>query len=130
MRLVQCICNLRPELQDLIDGQWTFLKPLRQRLSFYALHHQVVDPVLMADVVEHADVGMVQAGDGFGFALESLSLRGIGGKLRQNLDRDCPFQPRVARTVHLTHPARAECRRDFIRPKLLTWSQSHRWPEL
>ena len=65
-------------------------------------------------------------GYGFGFSLESLSAPEIRGELRQNLDGDGALQPRVSRTVDLAHPAHTERRRNFIRPKLLTWSQSHR----
>src|SRR5258705_13593582 len=68
---------------------------------------------------------MIQTGYGFGFSLESLSAPGIRGELRQNLDGDGALQPRVSRTVDLAHTAHPERRRDFIRPKLLTWSQSH-----
>ena len=39
-------------------------------------HHQVVDVVLPADVVERADMGMAQAGDGAGLALEAQQLVG------------------------------------------------------
>ena len=39
------------------------------RLAFDVLHHQVV----RADVVELADVGMIQGGDGAGFALEAFA---------------------------------------------------------
>ena len=85
-----------------------------------------IDAVLVADIVQHADVGMIQTGYGFGFSLESLSAPGIRRELQQNLDGDGALQPRVSRTVDLTHPAHTERRRDFIRPKLLTWSQSHR----
>ena len=73
---------------------------------------------------------MVEAGDGFCFALEAMAACGIGGELRENLDGDGALQTGVAGTVHLSHPARAERRRDFIRPKPHTWSQSHRWQEL
>src|SRR5204863_453513 len=48
--------------------------PLEQVLRFGA---QIVDAVLMTDVVEYADVRMIQTGDGFGFTLEALLVGGI-----------------------------------------------------
>jgi len=36
------------------------------------LHNQVVDAVLLPDVVESADMGMIEAGDGSGFRFESF----------------------------------------------------------
>src|SRR6516165_1192085 len=73
MCFVQGVGNLRSVLQHLLQGQRSFLQPLRECFSFDTLHHQIVDPTLMAYVVEHADVGMIQLGDGLGFALEALS---------------------------------------------------------
>ena len=52
----------------------------------------------LADVVQRADVGMGERGDGAGFAVESLVELLIGGERgRTYLDRDGAVQPRVAR---------------------------------
>ena len=84
--LIEGICNLRTHLQNLIDWQRSFLKPLRQCLSFHAFHHKVVDAILLTDVVQRADVRMVQARDSSCFTFEPLLVRGVVGKLRENLD--------------------------------------------
>ena len=108
VRLVQRVGNLNGVLQHLLRRQRAFQQPLRQRLAFQILHHQEIDPVLVADVVEGADVRMIQAGDGASFALESLAQFGAVRKMRgQNLDRDDAIEARVAGAVHLAHPARA-----------------------
>ena len=44
-----------------------------QRLSLEVLHDQVVQTVLVADVVQRADIGMGQARDGLRFPFEALS---------------------------------------------------------
>ena len=49
------------------------LQPIGQRLAFEILHHQEVDTVLLADVVQRADVRMVQLRDGARFAIEALA---------------------------------------------------------
>jgi len=79
--------------------------------------------------MQGANIGMVQAGDGLGFALKPLFANRIRGELRwENFDRDGALQPRVAGAVHLSHPACAERRGDFIRAKLCTWGERHTCP--
>ena len=52
---------------------------------------------------------MRERGDGLGFALEPREGRRVRGeRVRQDLDRDVAIQLRVARAVHLAHPAGAE----------------------
>ena len=73
--------------------------------------------VLMAGVVERADVRMIQAGDGLCFALEALAQFGAARKMRgQNLNSDDAVEARVAGFVHLAHAARTDCGEDFIGP--------------
>ena len=80
-----------------------------QRLAVDVLHHQVVDVVLHPDVVERADVWMVQAGNDEGFAIEAFTtFRVVRQMLRQRLDRDGAVQARVERPVHLSHAARGD----------------------
>jgi hypothetical protein len=50
---------------------------LRERVTVQVLQHEEVDAVLMSNVVERADVRVVQAGDGLGFPLEPLLQLGI-----------------------------------------------------
>jgi hypothetical protein len=113
--LVEGIRNLRTHVQNLIDWQRSFLKPLRQRLSFHAFHHQVVDAILMADVVQRADVGMVQGRDGSCFAFEPLLVRGIRRELREDLDGDGALEPCISRTVDLSHSPHTEQGENLIR---------------
>ena len=82
--------------------------------------------VLTADVVERADVRVVERGDRAGFALEPLAeLRVAGEVRRQDLDRDGAIETRVARLVDLAHPARAERRHDFVRTESRTGGERH-----
>jgi hypothetical protein len=71
---------------------------------------------LLADVVERADVGMRQLGDGACLAVEALAELRIGGELlRQDLDRDGPIEPRIPGPVHLAHSTFAKFCEDLIR---------------
>ena len=73
-------------------------RPL-QRRALDELHHQVIRP----DVVELADVRMIQRRHGARFALEAF-----GELLLGDLDGDDAVEPRVARLPHLAHAARAD----------------------
>ena len=69
----------------------------------------------MADVVQRADVRVVQARDRPGFAIKPFPALGIiGHTMRQDLDRDDAIQPRVARAIDLAHAAGAEGGLNFV----------------
>ena len=112
---VEAVGDLRAELQNLVEGEGAFFEALGEGLAFDALHDEIVDAILMADVVEHADVGMIEAGNSFGFAFETLFLHGIGRKMRgKNLDGDSAVEAGVARAIDFSHAAGAERRDDFV----------------
>ncbi len=73
MSLVQGIGDLGAVPEKLIRGQRTALQSLGQGLPLAVLHDQIVGPLVLADIVEAADVGVRQAGDGPGFTLEAGS---------------------------------------------------------
>ena len=79
VRLVQRIRDLDGDLERLIQRQRALLQPLGQRVALQILHDQEVDPVLLADVMQSANVRVVQAGDGLGLALEPLLEVGVSG---------------------------------------------------
>jgi hypothetical protein len=71
------------------SGNGLFLQPLRQRFAFQIFHHRIIRAILPAGIEECADVWMVQAGDGFRFALESLAQFGtIREMCGQDFDGD------------------------------------------
>ena len=117
MRLVERVGNLDGVLQHLFQRQRTFQQPLRQRLAFEIFHHQEINAVLLADVVERADVRMIQAGDGLRFALEPLAQFGTICKMRrQNLDGDNSIEAGIAGFVDLAHATRTDSGEDFVGP--------------
>ena len=82
---------------------------VRQRLALEELHDEVVGPVLVADVVEHADVRMREREIVFASRSKPLPQLRRGGHVRgQHLDRDVASQPRVLRPVDLAHSAGAD----------------------
>ena len=62
-----------------------------------------------AEVVDHDDVRMVEAGRDLGFALEALDELGIAGQvLAQDLERDGPVQAGIARAEHVRRAASSD----------------------
>ena len=101
--------DLRAILNGLLDGELAAFQARRQCLTLHQLHHQVIG----ADVVQRADVGMVQCGDGSGFAFKpvgELFLRDFYGHLAA--------QARVGCAEHLTHAAVAQQGFDLVRAQL------------
>ena len=100
--------DLDAEAHDLIERERALLQAIRERLALQVLHHQEVDAVLAADVVEDADVRMAQRRDRAGLALEALASllrRRVRG---QDLDGDDSLEARVAGPVDLAHSPRPE----------------------
>ena len=58
MGVVQRLRDLRSIAEDLAQGEWSARNPIGQRLTLDVLHDQVLRAVLIADVVQRADVRM------------------------------------------------------------------------
>ena len=119
MGLLESVRNLTPIADRLVDRQRAPLEPCRQRLALEQLHDEVVAVALAADVVDGADVGVVQARDGLGFALETRPSFLVARQLLgQDLDRDVSLEASVPRFVDLTHAAGPDGLDDLVRPQL------------
>ena len=71
--------------------------------------------VLFADVINRADVGVIERGCGLGFALETGErLRIAGNFIGQELEGDKAMQPGVFRLVDNAHATAAELFDDAI----------------
>ena len=117
MRLIERVGNFYRVLHYLLDRQRAFQQPLRERLALEIFHHQKINSILVARVVERADVGMIQAGDGFCFAVEALAqIRAVGEMSGQNFYRDDSVEADIAGFVDLAHSARTDSGEDFIGP--------------
>jgi len=77
-------------------------EPLRQRLTLEVFHDEVVGPILVADVVERANMQVRQLRDGAGFAVEPFpELRIASESLKEDLDCDGTIKTCVTRFVDL-----------------------------
>src|ERR1700681_4939298 len=85
-------------------------------MAFHILHHQIVRP----NIVQMADVGVVQRGNRMGFAGKAL------GELRGgNFDRDVAIQAWIARPIYLTHATCTDRRKDLVGPQTSSGRQRH-----
>ncbi len=112
----------------LFGWQRAFFQAALQSLAFQKFHYQKIDAVLVSDIVQSADVGVLQSGNGLGLALEALLEGGVGREVRgQDLDGDAAVEAGVAATIDLSHAASTERGEDFIRAKLGARREGHAW---
>ena len=109
--------DLPRQLHGLAGRQWT-----SRCRSVDVLEHQVT----RSDVVDLADVRMVETGDGARFTLEAALPVGVGGELGgQHLDRDVAAQTRIVCLPHFTHSPCAKEADDLIWAQPRTRMQVH-----
>ena len=88
---------------------------LRQIVALDQFHYERRDAAAFFEAVNSRDVGMIQRGEDFRFALETREPIGISGeRRRQNLDRNLAFQLGIGGPIHLPHPAFADLRGHFV----------------
>jgi hypothetical protein len=86
-----------------------------QRLPVQKFHGDERLPVLLANVVNRANIRVVQCGRGLRFALKAHEcLLVTGNLLRQELEGDKAMQPRVFSLVNHTHAAAAQLLNDAV----------------
>jgi hypothetical protein len=87
-------------------GGW---KRAREGSAFDILHDEVWQALVVANFIESADVGMVEGGDGAGFAFEALGEAGV-----DQFDGDGAAEAGIAGAVHTSHTALAELIEDAV----------------
>ena len=126
MRAVERVGDLGGELERLIERERALLDAGGQRLALQVLHHHVAGAILIADVVECADVRMIQRCDGAGFAFEAgAQILALGDVFRQDLDGDGAVEPRVAGLVHFAHSSSADRGEDFVGAEFFAGGERH-----
>ena len=117
VRLDQRRHDLRGIQQRRFHRERSAFQPCRQRFALHQFHHQVVRP----NVVERADVRVVQRGNRARLALET------GAELLvSDLDGDGAAQSRVDRPKDLAHAAFAELAFDAVWTQARARSQCRR----
>ena len=117
MRLLQALADLRGDIEGLVQRQRPPLDPLLQRLALVVRHHEVELAVgRLVDLVDGADVGVVQRRGRLGFLQEPLLGRLVAGQVRrEELDGDLALEAGVLGRVDDPHAAVAEFGADRVR---------------
>ena len=80
VRVIEGAGNLDGIAQCLVERQRPLLQPLRESIAFQILHDQVINVVLLAHIVERADIRVIQAGNRAGLTLEAFAELRLSGK--------------------------------------------------
>src|SRR5882762_2860602 len=84
---IECVGNLDPERKDDLDLQRTPDNAVLQRHAIQKLHDDEGHSVLLVDLVDGADIRMIQSGGRFGLALKSAqSLRILSNVIGKELE--------------------------------------------
>src|SRR6202035_5239561 len=78
---IECVRNFDGEVEQAIEFHGTASDEVLQSLAFETFHGDEGPSVFFADVVDGADVGMVESGSGFGFAAKAAEGLGIFGEV-------------------------------------------------
>ena len=121
MRGVQRVGNLDAHVEQRVQAQRTGGEPILQRRALQILHDDERPPVLLADVVDRADVRVVQRRRRLRFAREPAQRLWIPRELfGDELERHRTAQPRVFGLVHDAHAAATQLLDDAVVRERLT----------
>jgi hypothetical protein len=112
---VERVGDFDGESEEVFDVHGVAVDAVLERLAIEKFHGDESVALLLTDIVNRADVGMVQGGGGLRFALESReSLRIARDILRQKFQRDEALEARVFGLVNDTHASAAELFDDAV----------------
>src|SRR5713101_2203217 len=109
MRRLQRISNLNRKVYEVISLQRLARDALTKRLAFEQLHREEGPRFLFANVVNDADIGVIQSRGGACLPLKPLQCRAIFGVIvREKLESHVAAQARVFSLVNHSHATRPE----------------------
>jgi len=116
MSLRQPLGDLNGNVDGLFQLQWSPFDFLFQRFAFVAGHADKHLPLFsLVDLVDSANVRMIQSGGCLGFLNEtSLDLWILSESGWQELEGDSAFQLDVLSSIQYSHSASAERFKDFV----------------
>ncbi len=115
VRGVEAIRDFDAELEDTVERQRSARDLVLQRPAIEQLHDDEPLGAVLADVVDGADVWMVERRGDAGLALEPIQRLGIAGQIgRQELQRDLAAQTHVFGAIDDAHAAGAEALENLV----------------
>ena len=126
VRSAETACDLQGVLDRLTHRKSALSEACAQRLPFEQLRDDERRPVVLADLIDGEDVGMIERCGRLRFLFEAAKTFFVMRKgYRQDFDRDVAPERRLPRAIHFAHPASAKQRDDFVGPQPDTWRQLH-----
>ena len=115
VRGLEGVGDLDAEIEQGVELEGSRGEAVAQGFAFEQLHGDERLPVVLVDVVDRTDVGVLERGGGAGLALEPLEgLRIADQILGQELQRDAAAELQVLGLVDDAHAAAAELREDAV----------------
>ena len=114
VRVVESLGHLRADIENLVGLERLFLLHRAKRLPLDVGHDEEQVPLVVGEVVDRNDAGVVEFRDGAGLALEPLPLISLQIAGGQHLDRDLALQHRIARQIHHSHASSTDLSEDFV----------------
>jgi hypothetical protein len=109
VRCIQCLGYIDCDREQLFHLQWPIADQMFQGLALQVLHDNEGLVAVFPDVINGADVGMIQGGRSLGLAPEASESRGVTRDVfRKKLQGYKTVEARVLGLVDHTHPATAE----------------------
>jgi hypothetical protein len=127
MRRFETSCDVNGALERLRQGHAVSRDHLIERPSLDEFHHEGGQLARFLPTVDGRDVGMVECGEYFGFALEAGAALGVPEKrVGQNFDGGQAAQVGVAHTIDLAHGAGAQEVEDLVGSDAVAGGEGHR----
>ncbi len=109
VRGIKSVRNLNRNVEQLVDGQRAFENALGQRLALEQLHDDEVPALVLGNLMDGANVRMIQSGSGARFALEPLEGLGIILHVRRKeFQRHVAAEDQVLGFIDDSHSTSAE----------------------
>ena len=122
--------DLAGEGLDFREGDRTSFHAVADGLARDQFHGEGSAAVGFDESVDDGDVGMVQRGEDFRFAIEASEAVGVVGEgPGENFDGGVAVELGVAGAVDFAHAARAQGREDSVVAELVAWGERHGWIE-
>src|ERR1700682_4386159 len=109
VRCIERVGNLDAERQHRFQFHRTIADQVLQGCAVEKLHHDERMPILLTDIVNHANVGMIERGSSLCFTLETCEcLRVSGYVIRQKLECHEAVESAVLSLVDHSHTTSAK----------------------
>jgi hypothetical protein len=115
VRRIKPIRNLRRDIHQRLGIHRPSRDAMFERLAFEHFHGEIRPPFVLADLINSADIGMIQRGRRASLPLEAFESLRVGGKsVGQKFERDAAAEIEIFGFINDAHAASTEFREDAV----------------